>query len=382
MILGGGLLHLKFESPFIYDSDTDEALPIRGDPVWSANYCTVNTFHQPSNDLIFTDAVDNAEDLACTGEHPHRSCKLECRSLYLSALSNNSKETPQLLKRAAKPYLQLLRTCRQIYLEASRVLWTTNTFSFDNPKSLRMFMKDRKTAQKQLLKKLHLDMAWHRRDQKRDWGKTLTLSLVRSLKGLRTLYLYIEQCLLNQASNIENKPDWETNILSDSYFQQIMKLKMLPLETVTVNITNGPSLHYLIDEGLPIWPSTGRTEWAEKLKGQLLDPEGAARFQEQQDHQKELIRQEKEELARARARSTCFDFSTEEDCAKFHQKLQDDRDERAGRVRNGKKVSGSCGREHMCLICYLKRFSGTDEVEAAHNCPRPGHCNEVENTAK
>jgi hypothetical protein len=386
MILGGGLLHLKFEPPLIYDNDTDGVLSRRGEPVWSANYCTVKTSQQHSNALVFADAVNDAEDLTYIGEHPHRSCKLDRRSFYLSTLSKdskNSKERLHLVKKDAKPYLQLLRTCRQIYLEASRVLWTTNTFSFDNPKFLRMFMNDRKTAQKQLLKNLHLDMAWHRRTQKRDWERTLTLTLVRSLKGLRTLHLYIEQCLLNQASNFENKSDWETKILGDSYFQEIMKLKMLSLETVTVNIANGPSLSCLPDEGLQTWPSTGRTEWAERLKGQLLDPEGAARLQEQQDHQKELMRQEKEELAQARARSTCFDFSTEEECAEVHQKRQDDRDERAGRVRNGKKVAGPCGRQHMCLICYWKRFSGPDDAaEVARNCPQPGHCNEAENTTK
>lgn len=41
------------------------------------------------------------------------------------------------MNRYAKPYLQLLRTCRQIYFEAGHVLWTTNTFSFNNPKVLR-----------------------------------------------------------------------------------------------------------------------------------------------------------------------------------------------------------------------------------------------------
>jgi hypothetical protein len=127
-------------------------------------------------------------------------------------------ETQSFMNRQAKPYLQLLRTCRQFYLEASRVLWITNTFSFNNPETLKKFMKDRKTTQKQLLKNLHMNMPWHCELPKRGWEKALTVTLVRSLKGLRTFHLYIEQCILNKNSTFMDTPDWETNILRNSFF--------------------------------------------------------------------------------------------------------------------------------------------------------------------
>jgi hypothetical protein len=377
MVLGGGLLHLKFESPFIYDSETDELLSTRSKPVWSANYCLLKDAEQHSNAIILVKAVDDDQDPTDSGdEHPHRNCHLARLDPYVYALSKNSNKTQDFVEKYAKPYLQLLRTCRQIYLEASRVLWTTNTFSFSSPGALKMFMNDRKTAQKQLLKNLHLDMAWHWNNQKHNWEKALTMTLVRSLKGLKTFHLYIEQCLLNRDFTFADKPDWETDVLSDSYFAEIMKLKMLPLETVTVNIANGKP--YPHNEELPPWPLAGRTEWAERMKSQLLDPEGAARWQDHQEHQKELVRQEKEELAQAHARTTCYAFSTEEKCAENNQKRQDDKDKRTGRVRKEKKVAGPCGRKHVCLICFWKGDIASDE--AARNCPRPGHCNEVEET--
>ena len=231
-------------------------------------------------------------------------------------------------------------------------------------------MDDRNTAQKQLLRKLHLDMRWHWRFEKRAWEKALTLTQIRSLKGLRTFHLYIEQGLLNRDMNWEGKPGWETDLLSDTYFEDVMKFKILPLETVTVNIANGPEFDK--HRGHPQWPLAGRTEWAERLKSQLLDPEGIVRWQERQDHIKEVASQKKEERAQIRAKQICFDFSSEEECAEFYQERQDDKDKRSGRVRKAKKVVGSCGRQHICLLCFMKVGSG--QYEAAHNCRKPGYC--------
>jgi len=338
-----------------------------GKLVWSANYCTLKDSEQHSNAVVLPMPYQDDQDSPDTiEENPHAGC--------------GTVNHP--INKDNRPHLQVLRTCRQIYLEASRVLWNTNTFSFDNPSVLKLFMNNRKAAQKQLLRKLHLDMRWHWRFQKRAWEKALTVTLVRSLKGLRTFHLYIEQCVLNREadwedkSDGEDKPAWETDLLNDTYFEDVMKLKILPLETVTVNIANGPEVNER-ERHLP-WPLASRTEWAERLKSQLLDPEGTACWQERRDHIREVARQKKEERAQIRAKQTCFDFSSEEECAGFNQTRQDDKDKRSGRVRKAKKVAGPCGRQHICLLCFLKGTS--DRYEAARNCPKPGHCNEVDQT--
>jgi hypothetical protein len=327
--------------------------------VRSANYCTLKDSEQHSTAVVLPTPFQNGQGSTDTiEEHPHAGCGTANRPANMDN----------------RPHLQVLRTCRQIYLEASRVLWNTNTFSFDDPNVLKMFMNNRKTAQKQLLRKLHLDMTWHWGFQKRAWEKALTLTLIRSLKGLRTFHLYIEQSLLNQEADWEDTPAWETDLLNDMYFEDVMKLKILPLETVTVNITNGSGAN---ERGGQLqWPLAGRTEWAERLKSQLLDPEGAACWQERQDHIREVARQNKEERAQIRAKQTCFEFSTEEECAEFYQKRQDDKDKRSGRVRKARKVAGPCGRQHMCLLCFWK----SDRYEVARNCPEPGHCNMVDET--
>jgi hypothetical protein len=173
LVLGGGLLHLEFGPLTQHESGLDDFYgedqgKELGEPAWSANYCTLQDFEEYSNAVVLPTPFRNGQ--ASTGtseEHPHASCHTANRPTNMDT----------------KPHLQVLRTCRQVYLEASRVLWNSNTFSFDNPNILKIFMNNRKTAQKQLLRKLHLDMKWNWRFEKRAWDKALSLTLIRSLKG-------------------------------------------------------------------------------------------------------------------------------------------------------------------------------------------------------
>jgi len=345
---------------------------------WYSTYCTVN---DPEHFLSARKLARAAENDKGTGEanggYPHRNYS-EAHDPYLILGTGDWRETHSFSDRDSKPYLQVLRTCRQIYLEASRVLWATNTFSFTRPETLKAFMNDRKTAQKQLLKNLHLDMTWSMKEHKRAWEKVLTLTLVRSLKGLRAVHLRIEQSVLDENSCFHGNPMGGEDLLNTSPFEEIMKFKILPLETVTVNLIRG-ELTRRHGNGDLQWPLARRVECAESLESQLLDPEGAARWQERQEHLQELARQKNEQLAQYRATQICPRFSTEEECAEFYQKRQDDKDERDGRVRKAKKIAGSCGRQHSCLICREKASSDVDEE--VPNCPRPGHCEEVEGTA-
>ena len=60
----------------------------------------------------------------------HAACKM-CGSgpMYLSEADG----------RALRVDLNVLGTCRQLYEEANHLLWTTNTFSFEDPKSFEKF---------------------------------------------------------------------------------------------------------------------------------------------------------------------------------------------------------------------------------------------------
>jgi hypothetical protein len=338
---------------------------------WHSTYCTVNDSKDFLSARELARAADNDDGTGKANDgYLHRNHS-EAHDPYLILGVGDQRETHSFSDKDSKPYLQVLRTCRQIYPEASRVLWATNTFSFTRPETLKAFMNDRKTAQKQLLKNLHLTMTWNMKQHRRAWEKALTLTLVRSLKGLRTLHLRIEQCVLDENSCFHSNPMEGEDLLDTSPFEEIMKFKILPLETVTVNILNEEFIRRK-------WPLARRVECAESLESQLLDSEGAARWQERQEHLQELARQKNEQLAQYRATQICSRFSTEEECAEFYQKRQDDKDKRDGRVRKAEKIAGSCGRQHSCLICRGKVSSDVDEE--VPNCPRPGHCEEVEGT--
>jgi hypothetical protein len=345
---------------------------------WHSTYCTVNDSKHFLSARELARAADNDDGTGKANDgYLHRNYS-EAHDPYLILGIGDRREAHSFSDKDSKPCVQVLRTCRQIYPEASRVLWATNTFSFTRPETLKAFMSDRKTAQKQLLKNLHLNMTWNMKEHKRAWEKVLTLTLVRSLKGLRAVHLRIEQRVLDENSCFHGNPMGGEDLLNTSPFEEIMKFKILPLETVTVNLLNGePTRRH--GNGDLQWPLARRVECAESLESQLLDPEGAARWQERQEHLQELARQKNEQLAQYRATQICSRFSTEEECAEFYQKRQDDKDERDGRVRKAKKIAGSCGRQHSCLICREKASSDVDEE--VPNCPRPGHCEEVEGTA-
>jgi hypothetical protein len=270
---------------------------------WYSAYCRENDsghFLSPRN--LARAADDDEGTSEANGEYPHRNYG-EAHDPCLVFGTGHWHETQSFSDKDSKPYLQVLRTCRQIYLEASRVLWATNTFSFNRPETLKAFMNDRKTAQKQLLKNLHLDMKWHMKQDKRAWEKALTLTLVRSLKGLRAVHLRIGQCVLDENSCFHRNPTGGEDLLNTSPFEEIMKFKILPLETVTVNLVNGPFTRRDGNGDLQ-WPLARRVKYAERLESQLLDPEGAARWQERQEHLQELARQRNVQSSTRSARMT------------------------------------------------------------------------------
>ena len=155
-----------------------------------------------------------------------------------------------------------------------------------------------------------------------------------------------------------------------------MKLKILPLESATVNIINAPE----INGTQHIWSVASRKEVAHNLTNQLLDPEGPARWGEEEDRRKELARQNKEWRAEVYAQSMCYLGSTQAECAEDRQLNRNRGDEFKGRVRNEEKeVVGPCRRQHMCLVCFRADMSASKEerIKKGRKCPRPGICDKL-----
>ena len=165
-----------------------------------------------------------------------------------------------LIGRDRKVRLELLRTCRQIFQEANPILWPSNTFSFDDPDSLKHFMANINHVQRQLLSKIRFHMDFSTDHEKRKWDITLIRApLVASLKNLKTLHMYIEQGLIDL--NCEPLSNAQEKLVTT-----ITKLNIVPLQHVTVIIQN-------CEYGIPLnllLPQEARLDWAERMMQKLL----------------------------------------------------------------------------------------------------------------
>ena len=191
-------------------------------------------------------------------------------------------------------YLSVLRLCRQVYVEANQILWTTNTFSFVDTYTFKIFMKARTIRQKRLIKSLRLQMEWDR-DTDTEWNRVLTVAFVKSVPGLRRLCLRIDR-KLSRAVGIRYEDTKSKDALYKAkIFQGIHRLSTLALTDVEV-VVNPPLL--LQHDSMT---KAGREEFAEGLRKILLNPKGAEIYAEDQLNYKEECRKKREYAAATKA---------------------------------------------------------------------------------
>ena len=183
-------------------------------------------------------------------------------------------------KESAHPMLSLtlLGACRQAYEEANLLLWTTNTFSFEDGRTLKTFVNSLHSTQRKKITRMHIDFAFDC-ISKVQCQQALSLSLISRLNGLRTLHVTISQPS-QQHVFLEVLPALE-------------RMKVLPLQDVTI-VVNDNLYNWgtrLTTDSLPPepWLITERQEFAELTRGKLLDPNGpenrAAEMKEEQEEE-------------------------------------------------------------------------------------------------
>jgi hypothetical protein len=379
MVLGERLLHLAYNSD-ISDVDSGEG---EGKPAypWVAIFCLSKHSEHELYRLSQVQQGAAASIQIVAGnetmkETPHWQAHSECEqamSPWTPVPYWGNGRYRELSASEIKPQLQILRTCRPIYIEAARLLWCTNTFSFNDARTFKEFMSCCNSAQTRLMTKLHLDITLHSPRRVGDWDSALTMTNVKSLKSLKTLHISLKRIHLRCPPN-ESQTRFDT-ILRDLYTQRVTRFKILPLENVTVVVENEA---YSRPHEATHWPSSVLVDWAETIRSTILDPEGPMRWQEEQDQTKEFFRHQKE-LAAHRRRSiyTCRLFSSDAECAEYHQKQQDKKDKKDGRVRKVRKIAMSCGCNHVCQVCLGKKRL---PYKIAQDCPQPGNCDGIEDT--
>ena len=188
--------------------------------------------------------------------------------------------------------LSVLRSCRQIYVEANIILWTTNTFSFADATTLKRFMMTRTIHQKRSIESIRLQMEFNSYGYK-EWNTALNMPLVRSLYGLRRLRLRIEHEM--DARTYEYAKSHNL-LFTTSYCEGLQKVSTLPLTQVEI-VARNPL--YIPEHDL--WTKADREDFAEGLRKILLNPKGAQIYADDQLRRKEACRKRQELEAEIKA---------------------------------------------------------------------------------
>lgn len=229
---------------------------------------------------------------------PHQSCDHELSQKWGCPVNRIGHEKPD----PESMHLTVLRVCRQTYNEANNVLWATNTFSFKDADGIFVdFMKSRTTPQKQLLRKLRLQMDWVYEDDKY-WNRVLRMTLIRSLIELRSLRLQINHSMKAEVYQCAKARGNELGLFQMRQLEFVDKLAILPLTDVEVFVSDFPQLvdYPSSDEDEPpadtraSWTAEDRTDYAEGIRKILLDPKGADIYAQKQKVLQEIYREDRE----------------------------------------------------------------------------------------
>ncbi|KAL8687301.1 MAG: hypothetical protein Q9218_006485 [Villophora microphyllina] len=93
-------------------------------------------------------------------------------------------------QQSSTTFLALLGVCRQIYYEASEVLWATNTFSFSQAHAFGWFMKSLNYGQRNKIARLHLDIDVFAAGN--SWLRAVSKGLIKTLRSLALLQVSLE----------------------------------------------------------------------------------------------------------------------------------------------------------------------------------------------
>ena len=178
--------------------------------------------------------------------------------------------------------LSVLRSCRQIYVEANNILWTTNTFAIADPTTLKRFMMTRTINQKRSIKSIRLQMESRFWGHKK-WNTALNMPLVRSLSGLRRFRLCIEREM--EARSYENAKSKNLHYTNYTNYEGLQKVSTLPLTKVEIVARKPKNI-----PGHDLWTKADREDFAEGLRKLLLNPKGAQIYADDQLRRKEECR--------------------------------------------------------------------------------------------
>lgn len=265
-VLGGRLVHLDFDDD--YDTSESESFTDSGQLHWKHKICQHDCKENRPDNFVWC-----GEEVPW--RRPHAGCRFRDEDVY----SDTYNDDPEPLCDVVTMHLTVLRASRQIYVEANRILWTTNTFSFPDGPTFGEFMETRNIHQKRLIHNLRFEMRWGWGDE-RHWNTALGIALVKSLTGLQTLRLQIV-CDLEKERWDHNKDRF---VRLTTYAEGLRKLSILPLTSaeIAVRTSINPLGPRRWGNPTELWQKHDRDQCAKDLKALLLNPRGAQVYAEYQ----------------------------------------------------------------------------------------------------
>lgn len=255
--------------------------------------------------------------------------------------------------------ISVLRVCRQVYVEANRMLWRTTTWSFTHALAFSQFMDRRNAVQRRLMRKLHLDLdpryCWVRENWAAGWHAALHKRVLSRFLALEVLHVDIRD---NQYgphhAAIVGQPahPWWPNVVMD----ELVELQFLPLKHVTVTCSETSKCDR--------WPHHSKMDFSERravaeaIRSRLLDYQG----------KEAQLRIEEERAARleeVRVRRLKGERERQERLRRVEEQHQQEERE----VRDlENRLDTWAG---QCPLCYVRQYQGC-AVDARHQleqCP-------------
>ena len=181
--------------------------------------------------------------------------------------------------------LTLLGASRQAYAEGNTLLWTSNTFCFNDAASFGHFMTSLNPAQKKALASLQISHDWAPFRRSSEWVRQLKVSTLKILTNLTTLHLSFNITFPRTMFRVaDNNPD---RLLTHAeWFTAFMRFRMSSLKTLTVIISDDVQKlrgHILgwkptFDDATERFSAQQKRQIAQNLIALINDPQGAAAF--------------------------------------------------------------------------------------------------------
>jgi len=220
-VLGNKLIHLKY----LVNKQWNE--PTR--TLWVHSVCPFGNREDEDYECwkaarVPVDRRSSLDQDQCAKECRPRIFQIE--KAFLEARKSQRSRVP----------VDVLRSCRQIYIEANPILWQTNTFAVDDVYTFRTFAKDMTNTQRQLLTNLRFDIPFYIPWLNNAYPQIRGIGMpgmrdMKKLKGVRVLHIRLS--LLRRSGVDMPRQDLVLNEL----YPGLLNMQALALEKVTVTLT-------------------------------------------------------------------------------------------------------------------------------------------------